>query len=65
MNHQTHLKNNHIIVIATERAPTPAGDATATAATTPPATGDQPGEGRPRRGGRGGPGFLDILAVGR
>jgi DNA-binding beta-propeller fold protein YncE len=58
-------KNNHIIVIATERATPPAGDATASAATPPPATGDQSGEGRPRRGGRGGPGFLDILAIGR
>jgi DNA-binding beta-propeller fold protein YncE len=58
-------KNNRIIVIATERVPAPAGDASATAAATPTASGDQPGEARPRRGGRGGPGFLDILAVGR
>jgi hypothetical protein len=52
-------KNNRIIVIATEAAPSPAGGGT------PPASGDQPSEGRPRRGGRGGPGFLDIVAVGR
>jgi DNA-binding beta-propeller fold protein YncE len=47
-------KNNRIVLIATEPAPAPA---------TPPANADQPG-GR-RRGGRGGPGFLDILVVGR
>jgi DNA-binding beta-propeller fold protein YncE len=52
-------KNNRIIVIATEAAPAPAG------AEAPPATANQGGEGRPRRGGRGGPGFLDIVAVGR
>jgi len=54
-------KKNQIIVIATERAPAPA-EGTASAAT-PPASGDQPAGGR--RGGRGGPGFLDILAIGR
>jgi DNA-binding beta-propeller fold protein YncE len=58
-------KLNHIIVIATERAPTPGGDTNAPAA--PPAGGDQgpgPGRGRGGRGG-GGPGFLDVLAIGR
>jgi hypothetical protein len=49
-------KLNHIIVIATERAPAPAGDAATQPAT--PAPG--------RRGGRNsGPGFLDVLAIGR
>jgi DNA-binding beta-propeller fold protein YncE len=49
-------KNNNIITICTERmagAPTP-----------PPATNTPPGE-RPRGGGRGGPGNLDVLWVGR
>jgi hypothetical protein len=55
-------KNNRIIVIATERAPAPAGDDTAAAATPPTGSGDQGGAGRPRRGGQG---LLDILAVGR
>jgi DNA-binding beta-propeller fold protein YncE len=58
-------KNNRIVLIATERAPAPAavagGDATAPAA---PPSGNRPGGGQ--RGGRGGgPGFLDILTVGR
>jgi hypothetical protein len=54
-------KNDRIIVIATERATPPAATPGASADTTPstPPTGDQ------RRRGRGGPGFLDILAVGR
>jgi DNA-binding beta-propeller fold protein YncE len=47
-------KNDRIIVIATERVAAPG----ASADTTPP-TGEQ------RRRGRGGPGFLDILSVGR
>jgi DNA-binding beta-propeller fold protein YncE len=47
-------KNNRIILIATEAAPAPA---------TPPANSDQ--SGARRRGGRGGPGFLDVLVVGR
>ena len=51
-------KKNQIVLITTERAPTPPG-----AAATPPAGGDQPPGGR--RGGRGGPGLLDILVVGR
>jgi len=57
-------KNNHIVLIAIEPVPaaaTAAGSETNNA--TPPASGEQPG-GR-RRGGRGGPGFLDILVVGR
>jgi DNA-binding beta-propeller fold protein YncE len=58
-------KNDRIIVITTERAPAPAADATASAATPPPATEEQPVDRRPRRRDRGGPGFLDILAVGR
>jgi len=47
-------KNNRIVLIATEAAAAPA---------TPPANTDQ--SGARRRGGRGGPGFLDILVVGR
>jgi DNA-binding beta-propeller fold protein YncE len=54
-------KNDHIILITTEAVPAPAPAAGAPAA--PPARADQPGGGR--RGGRGGPGFLDILVVGR
>jgi hypothetical protein len=55
-------KNNRIILIAVERAPAgPGSDATAPAA---PTGVDRPGAGQ--RGGRGGgPGFLDVLAVGR
>jgi DNA-binding beta-propeller fold protein YncE len=53
-------KNDRIILITTE--PVPAAGA-ATAPATPPASADQPGGGRRR--GRGGPGFLDILVVGR
>lgn len=49
-------KKNQIIVITTEPAPSPAGGTPAT----PPADG----RGQ-RRGDRGGPGFLDILAIGR
>jgi len=44
-------KNNRILVVCTERAPQPAGE------TPPPAAGG--------RGGRGGPGNLDVLWVGR
>jgi DNA-binding beta-propeller fold protein YncE len=58
-------KNDHIIVITTEAAPAPAAATAATAPTTPPATTDQPVEGRRGGRGRGGPGFLDILVVGR
>jgi hypothetical protein len=54
-------KNDHIILITTEAAPAPA-PATGSPAT-PPASADQAGGGR--RGGRGGPGFLDILVIGR
>jgi DNA-binding beta-propeller fold protein YncE len=55
-------KNDHIILITTEPAPASASAAGAQA-TPPPA--DQPAGG-PRGGrGRGGPGFLDILVVGR
>jgi DNA-binding beta-propeller fold protein YncE len=45
-------KNNRIVLICTERAPQPAGETNA------PAAGSQ-------RGGRGGPGNLDVLWVGR
>lgn len=49
-------RTNHILVITTEPAPTPAGASAATA--------EQPANGQ--RGGRGGgPGFLDIMVVGR
>ena len=53
-------KNDHIILITTEAAPAPAP--AAGAATTPPANAGQQGA---QRGGRSGPGFLDILVVGR
>ncbi len=53
-------RNNQIIVICTERAPQPAA-APATNAPAPDA--NPPGGGR--RGGRGGPGNLDVLWVGR
>jgi len=52
-------KNNHIVLITVEPVPPPSG---ATAAATNSAT---PQAGGRRRGGRGGPGFLDILVVGR
>jgi DNA-binding beta-propeller fold protein YncE len=48
-------KNNRIVLICTERAPQPAGS-------TPPAGAEAPSGGR--RGG-GGPGYLDVLFVGR
>jgi hypothetical protein len=52
-------KNNQIVLICTERLPQPAtGMATPAPATTSPAGGE-------RRGGRGGPGNLDVLWVGR
>jgi YVTN family beta-propeller protein len=57
-------KNNHIIVITTEPAPAAAGAGTPPA--TPPA-GEQGGGGRRGGGGggRGGPAFLDVIAIGR
>ncbi len=64
-------KNNRIVLITTERAPTPptAADASATApqtaAATPPATTDQPAGARRGGQGGGGPSLLDILVVGR
>jgi DNA-binding beta-propeller fold protein YncE len=59
-------KNNHIVLIAVERPPAAAATAGSAAAPAPaPAGGEQPGaEQRVRRGNRG-PGFLDILVVGR
>jgi DNA-binding beta-propeller fold protein YncE len=57
-------KNNHIVLITIEPVPAPAAAAgSVTNNATAPASGEQSG-GR-RRGGRGGPGFLDILVVGR
>ena len=62
------LKNNHIVLVCTERmpAPAPAPGMAASPATNaaPAAGGDQGGE---RRGGRGnrGPGNLDVLFVGQ
>jgi hypothetical protein len=50
-------KNNRIVLIAVERAPEQANDGAAAA---PPT-----GVGRPRGGRGGGPGLLNILAVGR
>lgn len=56
-------KNNHIVLITVELVPAPAGAVTTPAP--PPAGGEQAQAGGKRRGGRGGPGFLDILVVGR
>jgi DNA-binding beta-propeller fold protein YncE len=57
-------KNNHIVLIATERAPVPAAaPGSEPAPATPPPSAGPAGGGR--RNGRGGPGFLDILVVGR
>ena len=67
-------KNNHIIVITTEAAPAPAQPAGEMGgAANPPAGGAQgaPGAGGPggdqggRRRGGGGPGNLDIIAIGK
>jgi DNA-binding beta-propeller fold protein YncE len=55
------LKNNRIVLICTERMPTPGATAT-NPATNAAAGGDQ---GRGRRGGRNGPGMLDLIIVGR
>jgi DNA-binding beta-propeller fold protein YncE len=52
-------KNNRIVLICTERMPQAAG----APATPPPATNAPAGQ--QRRGGRGGPGNLDVLFVGR
>lgn len=57
-------KNDHIVLIAIEPVATPASATeSATNNPTPPTGGEQPG-GR-RRGGRGGPGYLDIIVVGK
>ncbi len=57
-------KNDHIVLITVERAPTPAPDAMAPnpATNAPPAGADQGGG---RRGGGRGPGLLDLIIVGR
>jgi DNA-binding beta-propeller fold protein YncE len=55
-------KNNRIILICTERLPQPAS---AMPAPTPPPATNGPAGGEHRRGGRGGPGNLDVLFVGR
>jgi DNA-binding beta-propeller fold protein YncE len=55
-------KNNRIIVVCTERAPQPAVTLATNAPA--PAADNAPGGGR-RGGGRGGPGYLDVLWVGR
>jgi DNA-binding beta-propeller fold protein YncE len=52
-------KNNQIVLICTERAPQ------AAAATPAPAPTNAPAGGQRRGGGRGGPGNLDVLWVGR
>lgn len=49
------LKSNRIVLICTERAPRAEGTA--------PSAGSEPGPGQRR--GRGGPGYLDVLWVGR
>jgi DNA-binding beta-propeller fold protein YncE len=56
-------KNNQIVLICTERMPQPAG--MTPPATPPPATNAPAGGERRRGGGRGGPGYLDVLWVGR
>jgi hypothetical protein len=54
-------KNNQIIVVCTERAPQ-----AVSATNAPPATPtNAPASGQRRGGGRGGPGNLDVLWVGR
>jgi len=53
-------KNNRIVLVCTERAPQTAAATNAPA----PAADNAPGGGR-RGGGRGGPGYLDVLWVGR
>jgi len=60
-------KNNHIVLITVEPVPAPAAAPGAVAAPATPPAGAPVGEqaGVRRRGGRGGPGFLDILVVGR
>jgi DNA-binding beta-propeller fold protein YncE len=55
-------KNNQIVLICTERMPRPAG--MTPPAAPPPPTNAPVGE-RRRGGGRGGPGYLDVLWVGR
>jgi DNA-binding beta-propeller fold protein YncE len=52
-------KNNHIVLITTEPAPS--------SAPAPATGGDQPGERKQggKKGGGGGPGMLDIIVVGR
>jgi len=57
-------KNDHIVLIAVEPSPTPAGTPEAAQApATPPANAEQ-GRGGWRGGRGGGPGLLDILVVG-
>jgi len=62
-------KKNRIVLITTERAPTPPDSAgtPSTAATTPPPGPDQGSGGKKggKKGGNSGPAFLDILVVGR
>ena len=57
-------KNNRIVLICTERAPQAAATTNAPAATMP-ATNAPAGQRRGGGGGRGGPGNLDVLWVGR
>jgi hypothetical protein len=64
-------KHDHIILIATEPMPAATGESATGAAasaanqgaTATASAGEQPGGGR--RGGRGGPGMLDIIVVGQ
>jgi len=58
-------KNNNIVLITVERPPASQASA-ATPGTMPPTAAgtNAPGGQRPRGGGRGGPGLLDILIVG-
>jgi DNA-binding beta-propeller fold protein YncE len=58
-------KNNHIITICTERAPQTNAPAMTASTTNAPATNAPAGRPRGGGGGRGGPGNLDVLWVGR
>jgi hypothetical protein len=58
-------KNNRIVLICTERLPQAAAAIAAAPATPAPETNAPAGERRRYGGGRGGPGNLDVLWVGR
>ena len=58
-------KTDHILVTAIEAAPAPAPVADPAAPATPPAEAPQPQGGRRGGRGRGGPGLLDLIVIGR